>query len=92
MSRAPSSGSITVGGDTFTPTLDTRPRGFKDQRIAAHFIIYPQPFGLQGEWTVGKGPELDLGQRQVQVESLSGGYLQAMYRTASPVGSGTQPR
>ena len=81
-----SSGAITVDGDTFTPTLDTRPRGFKDQRIAAHFIIYPQPFGLQGEWTVGKGPELDLGARQVQVESLSGGYLQAMYRTASPVG------
>lgn len=80
------SGAITVGGETFTPTLDTRPRGFKDQRVAAHFIIYPQPFGLQGEWTVGKGPELDLGARQVQVESLSGGYLQAMYRTASPVG------
>lgn len=81
-----SSGAITVDGATFTPTLDTRPRGFKDQRVAAHFIIYPQPFGLQGEWTVGKGPELDLGARQVQVQSLNGGYLQAMYRTASPVG------
>jgi len=79
--------AITVGGETFTPTTNTRPRGFKDQRIAAHFVIYPQPFGLQGEWTVGKGPELDLGQRRVDVQSLSGGYLQAMYRTTSPVGA-----
>lgn len=81
-----SSGAISVNGETFTPTTNTRPRGFKDQRIAAHFIIYPQPFGLQGEWTVGKGPELDLGQKRVDVQSLSGGYLQAMYRTPGPIG------
>lgn len=81
-----STGAISVDGQSFTPTTNTRPRGFKDQRLAAHFTIYPQPFGLQGEWTVGEGPELDLGQRRIDVQSLSGGYLQAMYRTASPVG------
>lgn len=79
-------GSITVNGSSFTPTLDGRASGFKDQRIAAHFIYYPQPFGLQGEWTVGRGPELDLDSRTVSVESLSGGYLQAMYRTSTPFG------
>ena len=78
--------SISVNGSSFTPALDGRASGFKDQRVAAHFIYYPQPFGLQGEWTVGRGPELDLDARTVSVESLSGGYLQAMYRTSTPFG------
>jgi hypothetical protein len=25
--------------------------GFKDERVAVSFMMYPQPFGLQGEWT-----------------------------------------
>ena len=77
---------ITVNGTTFTPATNAQSRGFKDQRVAAHFIIYPQPFGLQGEWTVGKGPELDLGQQRIDTQSLSGGYLQAMFRTPGPIG------
>lgn len=79
-------GAITVDGDTFTPSTDAKIHGFKDQRVAAHFIIYPQPFGLEGEWTVGRGPELDLAAQNIEVQSLSGGYIQAMYRTSSPVG------
>lgn len=73
-------GSITVDGSSFTPATDARQHGFKDQRVAAHFIVYPQPFGLQGEWTVGRGPELDIEAQEVRVRSLSGGYLQAMYK------------
>ena len=30
---------------------------FTDQRVAANFVWYPQPFGLEAEWTVGEGPE-----------------------------------
>lgn len=30
--------------------------GHLDQRVAASFIWYPQPFGFQTEWTVGRGP------------------------------------
>ena len=73
-------GSITVDGASFTPSSNARQHGFKDRRVAAHFIVYPQPFGLQGEWTVGRGPELDVDAREIRVRSLSGGYLQAMYK------------
>jgi hypothetical protein len=33
--------------------------GIKDQRAAISFRMYPQPFGLEGEWTWGKTPGLD---------------------------------
>ena len=32
-------------------------RSFIDQRAAANFVWYPQPFGMELEWTVGEGPE-----------------------------------
>lgn len=54
--------------------------GFKDERVAVSFMMYPQPFGLQGEWTWGKTPGLDIGDSQIQQKSLNGGYLQAMYK------------
>jgi len=73
-------GSITVDGRSFTPK-DTAPvNGSIDQRVAVHAIYYPQPFGLQAEWTVGRGPELDLSRRQIRTKSLRGGYVQAMYK------------
>lgn len=79
--------AISNGGPSFTPTLDAHQHGFRDQRVAAHFIVYPQPFGVQGEWTVGRGPELDLAAQTVSVKSLSGGYLQAMYKIDSSHGT-----
>ncbi len=30
-----------------------------DERIGAHFVLYPQPFGFQAEWNWGRGPELN---------------------------------
>ena len=54
--------------------------GFKDERVAVSFMMYPQPFGLQGEWTWGKTPGLDIADNQIQEKSLNGGYLQAMYK------------
>ena len=79
-------GSATINGNTFTPTLAGRQRGPLDQRVSAHFIYYPQPFGLQGEWTVGSGPQLDTALQTVTSQSLKGGYLQAMYRIQSSHG------
>lgn len=31
---------------------------YLDQRVAATFVLYPQPFGIQAEYNVGRGPEL----------------------------------
>ncbi len=62
-------------------TLETNGRdGIHDKRIAASFIYYPQPFGFQAEWTVGRGPSLNEAETAVIDRSLYGGYAMAMYR------------
>jgi hypothetical protein len=30
---------------------------YTDRRAAANFVWYPQPFGIEAEWTIGEGPE-----------------------------------
>ncbi len=80
-----STGSYRVrnANGTFTnraaPSLENT-RGIKDERVALSFMMYPQPFGLQGEWTWGKTPGLDMAANQIQEKSLNGGYIQAMYK------------
>ena len=34
-------------------------RNVLDERVGAHFVLYPQPFGFQVEWNWGRGPELN---------------------------------
>jgi len=51
-----------------------------DERVGAHFVLFPQPFGLQAEWNWGRGPELNAARTAVQEGSLQGGYVQAMYK------------
>jgi hypothetical protein len=51
-----------------------------DERIGAHFVLYPQPFGIQTEWNWGRGPELNAAGTAVVEGSLQGGYVQAMYK------------
>ena len=53
---------------------------FKDNHYGVHAILYPQPFGVQAEWTWGKGPEFDPLTQRIGTDNLSGGYVQAMYR------------
>lgn len=62
-----------------TATPEQLSDGFKDQRVAASLIIYPQPFGFQAEYNIGEGPEFDLATSSIKVKSLHGGYAQAMY-------------
>lgn len=73
--RNPATGVIASA----TPTLENR-NGIKDERVGVSFMMYPQPFGLQGEWNWGKTPGLDIADNQIQEKSLNGGYLQAMYK------------
>jgi hypothetical protein len=76
--------SITTGGRTFTPTDQSSRDGANDQRAAVHAIYYPQPFGLQAEWTVGRSPQLDLSKGVISTKPLQGGYVQAMYKVDHP--------
>ncbi|WP_187262601.1 porin [Pontibacter beigongshangensis] len=53
---------------------------YTDQRVAASIAVYPQPFGFQAEYNIGRGPEYDVATRSVQVKPLKGGYAQAIYK------------
>ncbi len=74
--RNPTTGVI---GTAAVPTLAER-NGFDDERVALSFMMYPQPFGLQGEWNWGKTPGLDQATGVIQEQKLDGGYVQAMYK------------
>ena len=68
---------LTTGGPAIS-----RPDGgnILDERVGAHFVLYPQPFGLQAEWNWGRGPELNPAGTAIQEGYLQGGYVQAMYK------------
>jgi hypothetical protein len=64
-----------------TGTLETgEVDGIDDKRLACSFIYYPQPFGFQSEWNIGRGPALNDAQTHVDQSALYGGYFMAMYR------------
>lgn len=65
-----------------TPTIEAS--GVNDQRLAVNAILYPQPFGLEAEWTWGTGPQLSQDGRAITSQSLEGGYVQACYRHVFP--------
>ena len=70
VTTAPGSGLGTTAGNV----------NILDERIGAHFVLYPQPFGIQAEWNWGRGPELNAARTAVQEGYLQGGYIQAMYK------------
>ncbi|MDX1935877.1 MAG: porin [Flavihumibacter sp.] len=53
---------------------------FKDQRAAASFVLYPQPFGIQAEYNVGKGPQYNPAKDSIEVKKLNGGYITVSYK------------
>lgn len=65
-----------------TPTFD--PTGTRDSRFALNAILYPQPFGLEAEWTWGDGPQLSDNMTNITSRSLNGGFVQAVYRHVFP--------
>lgn len=77
--------AVTAGGVSFTPSQDTR--GTLDERLAFTAILYPQPFGIEAEWNVGKGPQLSPDYRTIGRDTLQGGYVQVSYAGRSAVGN-----
>lgn len=58
--------------------------GVRDTRMAINAILYPQPFGLEAEWTWGEGPQLSNDLTTISAQPLSGGFVQAVYRHVFP--------
>ena len=78
VSRAQITGVTGASG----PNADARQLsdGFKDRRASAHFIMFPQPWGIEAEWTTGEGPQLNDTRTFIDEGSLHGGYIQTSYR------------
>jgi hypothetical protein len=54
-------------------------RNYTDQRVAASFILYPKPFGIQAEYNVGKGPQFNPATDSIETRDLKGGYVTLSY-------------
>ena len=52
---------------------------YKDNRAAISLKLYPQPFGLTAEYTIGTGPEYNPLNNSIEQKRLHGGYLIAEY-------------
>ena len=71
-----------ISGTGTAPTMSTTDsaEGFIDRRVAATFIIYPQPWGLEAEWTTGQGPQMNDARTRIDTGYLNGGYVMLNYR------------
>jgi len=60
---APSQRATGVGGDD----------DFDDRRVGGSVILFPQPLGLQAEWSTGRGPEYDARTNAIIDRPVRGG-------------------
>jgi len=60
-------------------TAFVKDRNYLDQRLAASFILYPKPFGIQAEYNVGRGPEFNTATDSIETQRLHGGYITLSY-------------
>lgn len=74
------SGETVVTGITEGVTGVNPDFEYKDQRLGATLVIYPQPFGLNAEYNVGTGPEYNPGSNSIEQQSLNGGYVMFSYQ------------
>ena len=74
----PTVGTNVDAGILSNPTFNKK--GYRDERIGVHAILYPQPFGLQSEWNWGQSPQLSADYTQIESGTINGGYVQAMYK------------
>jgi hypothetical protein len=74
------SGTYTLSKSNISSQVKTNSDlGYKDERVAASFILYPKPFGIQTEYTIGRGPEFNKITDSIDLTSLHGGYITTTY-------------
>jgi hypothetical protein len=61
-------------------TKTTGDRNYLDQRVAASLVVYPKPFGIMAEYTIGKGPEFNTATDSIETQDLTGGFVMLNYR------------
>jgi hypothetical protein len=53
---------------------------YLDERVAASFVLFPQPFGIQAEYNIGRGPEFNKQTDSIELQKLKGGYVTLSYK------------
>jgi hypothetical protein len=85
------------------PSTAKNAQQFADRRVAANFVWYPQPFGMEVEYTVGEGPESVIhydaqgrgrfrngsftNNPGITTENLHGGYVLFNYKADTDYGT-----
>jgi hypothetical protein len=77
-------GIQSFSGRTVPLTISNGVEGAKDfnyvdERVAGTLVVYPQPFGLNAEYTIGTGPEYNKQTNRIDQQRLQGGYIQLSY-------------
>jgi hypothetical protein len=73
-------GEYVIPGDLSTKAKIKTKRNYIDQRAAASFTLYPQPFGIQAEYNIGRGPEYNPSTDSIETQRLHGGYVLLSYQ------------
>jgi hypothetical protein len=73
----PTNPSLT-NGQPVSPQV-TNGGNYLDERVTWNLIVFPQPFGIQAEYLIGRGPQLNNARTAVELGSLHGGYVQLFY-------------
>jgi hypothetical protein len=55
-------------------------KAYTDERVAASFILYPKPFGIQAEYNIGRGPQFNKLTDSIELSNLRGGYITASFK------------
>lgn len=71
-------GTYTIGAQQRTAGVGG-PADFSDRRAGTALVLFPQPLGVELEWTVGRGPEYDVGTNSVVDRPQRGGYAMLSY-------------
>ncbi|MFM2227208.1 MAG: hypothetical protein RL664_551 [Bacteroidota bacterium] len=53
---------------------------YRDERVAATFVVYPKPFGILAEYNIGRGPEFDNATDSISTQGLKGGFATFSYK------------
>ena len=74
-------GIYTLGSDQISNGVNFySDKRYVDERAALSFVLYPQPFGIQMEYNVGRGAKYDPATDSIVNADLKGGYVLISYR------------
>ena len=73
-------GKWVMANDQLTTNVEVNSnQEYDDRRFAGTFVLYPKPFGIQAEYTFGKGPEFNPQSDSIETQKLHGGYVTLNY-------------